>query len=88
MAILLLISGMAIPILWLGYIRPYCIRNRQGYTPGGNVMATMWVDWQLASEISAENGDTGMRRICRAFLILHLLAAAVLLVSILGKLPS
>ncbi len=70
-------AGVGIPILWLFSIRPYCIRNGQGYTAATNVGATMWLDWQMASEIAAEKEDAGMRRICRAFLILHLVAIAI-----------
>lgn len=64
-----------VPVLWLGWIRPYCIRNRQGFTPGANVGLTMWVDWQQASEIAKAKGDGGMRWLCRIFLGLHLLVA-------------
>ena len=77
--VLILPILLAIPFLWLLSIRPYCIRNGEGYTPGINIVATMWVDWHQASEISAENGDSGMRWICRTFLILHLLGFGTLL---------
>ncbi len=63
------------PLLWLIWIRPYCIRNRQGFTPGANMGLTMWVDWQQASEIAKAKGDGGMRWVCRIFLGLHLLVA-------------
>lgn len=70
------------PLLWLGWIRPYCIRNRQGFTPGANMGVTMWVDWEQASEIAKAKGDRGMRWVCRIFLGLHLLVAGSFLVAV------
>ncbi|WP_035613891.1 hypothetical protein [Haloferula sp. BvORR071] len=71
-------------LLWLGWIRPYCIRNRQGFTPGANVGVTMWVDWEQAGEIAKAKGDHGMLWACRAFLALHVMVAVGFVVTMLG----
>lgn len=73
---------LAIPILWLGWIRPYCILHRRGYTAGANPGITMWVDWQHAGEVARENGDSRMKMICRVFLGLHLFLAAAFVMAI------
>lgn len=67
MAALLFISiPLLLAVLWLGHIRPYCIRHGKGYTPGGNAGVTFWVDWQEAREIAREKGDGPMVMVCRA----------------------
>lgn len=80
--ILLVPVMLLIPVLWLGWIRPYCVRHRRGFTAGANPGITMWVDWQQASEVARENGDVRMKMICRVFLGLQLFSASVFLVAI------
>ena len=59
--------------IWILGIRPYCIKNGKGYTPGYNVGATIWMDWQSATEVSKKKGDRGMLTCCRIFLGLKIL---------------
>lgn len=74
-------------LLWLFSIRPYCVKNGMGYTPGSNAGITIWVDWQQAKELAKEKGDDGMQWICRIFLVMNLTTSAcfftALIVSIL-----
>ncbi|MEM1085813.1 MAG: hypothetical protein AAGI48_17020 [Verrucomicrobiota bacterium] len=55
---------------WLLVIRPYCLQNGQGYTPGITWFSTMWIDWQMGSEVARAKGDQGMVVLCRIFVIL------------------
>jgi len=73
MPVLFVIFPTAIFVMWLGFIRPYCIRKGKGFTAGMNPGATMWVDWQMASEMAKASNDRGMVGVCRVFLIAHLL---------------
>lgn len=70
--------------LWLLVIRPYCIRNRKGYTPGANAGVTLWIDWQEATEIAKSRGDRGMLLICRVFLGLQILCLLMILLAVLA----
>lgn len=72
----------AIPVLWLFVIRPYCIRNRKGYTPGANIGVTLWVDWQEARETAKTKGDKGMLMVCRIVFWLHLATAGIFLLAV------
>ncbi len=71
-------------LIWLFFIRPYCIRNRKGYTPGAAIGVTFWVDWQEAREIARAEGNARMILVCRAFLWLQILWAGLFLVAIFG----
>lgn len=66
-------------LLWAGAIRPYCIRNRKGYTTGANAGITFWIDWQDASELAKNRGDRGMRWVCRSFLAMQGVTALAIL---------
>lgn len=69
----LLAIFFSLPIaLWLTTIRPYCLRHRQGHTPGATWGITTWVDWQQAREIAKKEGDRRMIAICRVFLFCHI----------------
>jgi len=35
--LLIILIGVSPFILWLAIIRPYCVRNGLGYTPGANI---------------------------------------------------
>jgi hypothetical protein len=70
---ILALPALVIPLMWLLIIRPYCVKNRAGYTPGNNIGATMWVDWQQAGEIAKAKGDTRMILVCRIYLGIQLL---------------
>ena len=83
-----MINGIAfilflIPLLWLCAIRPYCIRNRKGYTPGANIGVTLWIDWQQAREIAKTKGDKGMLMVCRIVFWLHVATAGLFLLAII-----
>lgn len=69
----------ALVVLWVASIRPYCLRNKLGYTPGATWAITIWVDWQQAAEMAKKRRDKGMIAICRAFLILQLLFGLIFL---------
>ena len=58
--------------VWQFGIRPYCLRNGKGYTPGANFATTMWVDWQEAREMAAVRGEKGPKIACQLFLGIHL----------------
>jgi len=75
MQILFFAIPLAILAIWIGSIRPYCLRNREGYTPGATWGITVWVDWQQATEIAKRNNDSGMVLTCRVFLALHIAAS-------------
>jgi hypothetical protein len=72
---------LAIPLLWLLCIRPYCIRHGKGYTPGANAGVTFWVDWQDARELAREKGDKGMTLICRTVFWLQMLVFLLVLLA-------
>lgn len=74
--IIIVFLPMAIALIWLFGIRPYCRRNGKGYTPGTNIAVTTWVDWQEATEIARSKNDRRMLLICRTFLLLHILLIA------------
>lgn len=73
-----------IPLIWICLIRPYCIRNRKGYTPGANIGVTLWIDWQEACEIARTKGDRGMLMVCRIVFWLHVALACVFLLVIVA----
>lgn len=75
MAILIISIPPVLLVLWLGFIRPYCIRHGKGYTPGGNPGVTFWVNWQEAGEIARENGDGKMVMLCRVVFWLQVIFA-------------
>jgi len=79
----LLAIPLALPLLWLLVIRPYCIRNGKGYTPGATINVTLWVDWQEAGEIARAKGDRGMATVCRIVFWLQVLMAAVMALQLL-----
>ncbi len=76
---------LVLPAIWLCAIRPYCVKHRQGFTPGANIAVTIWVDWQQARELAHERGDSRMLFWCRVFLVLQIGLAACLLLAILGS---
>ncbi len=84
MAAILIFCTLAVMLLWLFAIRPYCRRNGKGFTTGANVGVAFWIDWQKARGIAQERGDKGMILICRLFLGLHIVAVVVLGVAIFG----
>ena len=88
MIIPVLIAPIVATLLWLLCIRPYALRNGQGYTPGGNVGVTFWVDWQQAQEIANAKGDKGMILICRIVFWLHVVFIAVFAYSIISSNPN
>ena len=75
---------LAIPLLWLCAIRPYCIRNGSGYTPGANIGVTLWIDWQQANEIAKSKGDRGMILVCKIVFWLHVVIACIFLLSLIA----
>ncbi len=79
MLVPLFLVPLVITLLWLFSIRPYCIRNRKGYTPGANLGVTFWVDWDQARELAKAEGNRRMLLICRVVLWLQILAVVVLL---------
>ena len=79
---LLAVIPFSVIALWLLVIRPYCIRNRKGYTPGANAGVTLWIDWQEATEIAKSRGDRGMLLLCRVFLGLQILCLLTILILI------
>jgi hypothetical protein len=88
MIIAVLIVPIVATLLCLLSIRPYSIRNGKGYTPGGNVGVTFWVDWQQAQEIAKEKGDRGMILICRIVFWLHVVFIAAFAYSIFSSNPN
>ena len=88
MIIAVVIVPIAAMLLWLFSIRPYALRNGQGYTPGGNVGVTFWVDWQQAQEIAKTKGDMGMVLICRMVFWMHVVFIAALVYSIFLANPN
>lgn len=85
MIIAFVIVPIVTTLLWLLCIRPYSLRNGKGYTPGGNVGVTFWVDWQQAQEIAKAKGDRGMILICRIVFWLHAVFIAVFGYSIFSS---
>lgn len=73
---------IVITLLWLFSIRPYCQRNKQGYTPGANAGVTFWIDWQNAKEIAKANGDGRMISICNLVLFLQIVMAILFVAAI------
>jgi hypothetical protein len=88
MIIAVVIVPIVTTLLWLLCIRPYSLRNGKGYTPGGNVGVTFWVDWQQAQEIAKAKGDRGMILICRIVFWLHVVFIAVFAYSIFNSNPN
>ena len=88
MIIAIVIVPVIVALIWLLSIRPYSLRNGKGYTPGGNVGVTFWVDWQQAQEIAKARGDKGMILICRIVFWLHLVFIAVVAFSIFSSNPN
>ena len=78
MFIVISMAPIVVALLWLLSIRPYCRRNGKGYTPGGTIAVTFWIDWQEAKEISAAKGDRGMTMICYSVLWLQILFFGVI----------
>ena len=68
---LMMIGFFGSAFVWLILIRPYARRHGQGFTPGVNIGATAWVDWEQAREIAKTRGDRGMSRICQVFFFLN-----------------
>lgn len=81
---LLILIPLVVAVLWLLVIRPYCIRNRKGYTPGANAGVTLWIDWQEATEIARKRGDQRMLLLCRIFLALQILFLALLVILVIA----
>ena len=79
MSVAIIFIPLLIGILWLLSIRPYCIRNREGHTPGASIGITLWVDWQQATEIAKAKGDAEMIFICRVVFWLHVAFACIFL---------
>ncbi len=70
---LVITLAMSSPYLvWQFFIRPYCLRNGRGYTPGANWAATMWVDWHEGREIAFKKKNRKIIYACRIFLCIHL----------------
>lgn len=82
MIVAIVIIPIVVAILWLLSIRPYCIRNRKGYTPGANIGITFWVDWQEAGEIAKAKGDDKMIFVCRLVFWLQIVAVCIILLTI------
>lgn len=82
MILAFLVLPPAIGALWLLGIRPYCIKNGKGYTPGMNMGASMWMDWQSATNLAKKKGDRGMVTCCRIFLALNLLMLGGIIAAI------
>ena len=78
------IIPVAIAVLWLLSIRPYCRRHGKGFTPGAAMGVTFWVDWQEAGEIARAKGDSGMISVCRLVFWLQILAFIIFVFSIAG----
>lgn len=76
---------IAVTILWLVSIRPYCRRNGKGHTPGANAGVTFWVDWQEATEIAKSKDDRGMLLICRMVLLLQIAGIVIVAMAIFGN---
>lgn len=78
MSFLLILALILIPLvlvsLWLGQVRPYCLRHGKGYTPGATSGTTFWVDLQEAGEIARERKDQEMIRLCRLMTLLQVTA--------------
>lgn len=74
-----------VTLLWLLSIRPYCRRHGKGFTPGANIPATFWVDWQEAGEISKAKDDRPMILICRLVLWLHIAGLGFVAFAIFGS---
>ena len=72
LALLIQLAPVAGFAVWLFIIRPYCLRNGAGFTPGITITATAWVDWQIASELATERQDTKIIRFCKLFFLLQL----------------
>ena len=85
MSLAIVIIPFAAVLLWLFSIRPYCRRNGKGYTPGANVGATFWIDWQEAGEISRAKNDRGMIMICRAVLWMHIVGILILAFALFAQ---
>ena len=88
MFVAIFIIPLTAVLLWLFSIRPYCRRNGKGYTPGANVGATFWIDWQEAGEISKAKNDKGMIIVCRFVLWLHILGILLIVFSLLFSNPN
>jgi hypothetical protein len=72
----LIIGAFGSIFVWLTLIRPYAVKQGQGFTPGANVGISAWIDWQQSKEIAEKRGDRWMLWICRLFLALNLLVVA------------
>jgi hypothetical protein len=81
----IVIIPIAVTVIWLTTIRPYCQRNRKGYTPGMNAGVTFWVDWQEAGEIARDKGDSGMIFVCRLVFWLQVLAFSIFLFAVFSN---
>ena len=68
------LTAASLPAIWLWIFRPYCIRHGEGYTPGAYPGVTMWIDWQHSREIAQRNNHKGMIQLCRAFMIIQIIA--------------
>lgn len=82
MIFLFLFLPVLIALLWLFSLRPYCRKNGKGYTPGANIGATFWIDWQEAGEIAKQKGDEGMLMLCRVVLGLQVAWALVFVIMV------
>ncbi len=60
-------------IIWLAFIRPYCLKIGRGYTPGASWDVALWIDWQEATESAKSTGNPRMKWICRLFLVINLI---------------
>ncbi len=78
----ILFVPIAVTILWLFSIRPYCHRHGKGYTPGANIGVTFWVDWQQAKEIAKAQDDRRMISICRIVFWLQVVGLCFLALAI------
>ena len=85
MFLAIVIIPFAAILLWLFSIRPYCLRNGKGYTPGANVGATFWIDWQEAGEISKTKNDEGMIIICRVVLWMHVVDVLIIAFALFSQ---
>lgn len=79
---LVVLIPILVLLIWLFSVRPFCRKNGKGYTPGANIGATFWIDWQEAGEIAKRKGDRKMIMICRLLLGLQIAWVLVLILAV------
>jgi len=72
-------------LIWLTFIRPYCFRHGQAYTPGALIWVTFWIDWQNARELAKRNEDRRVLVACAFFFCVQSIYTLLFFMALMGK---